>query len=291
MPVIHYRADKVVTNLLNTQKTTATVKATTTIVKPAKTTATAKATAKATGTSTTNLLESFTSVIATAVKPVTSATVTSPSLTPARTSSIATSTPITSSSTTTPTLTASTHSKAEVKSPSSASASSSASAAISSTHVPAVAAGIVGGIVGVVVTALIVAFFLRRWNHKRHRKGRESINFNPDQFRRSAVMLQDPHPMGSSAAGSIRSAVMEERHPSEAATRMVAYQYPVTHTPMSPAFYAPPYGSPRDVQQQIYSPYPYPYRGYPPDPHYGVRRYPADTASVHGYGQRESATT
>ncbi|KAJ7147862.1 hypothetical protein C8R43DRAFT_524556, partial [Mycena crocata] len=161
-------------------------------------------------------------------------------------------------------------SKVAVASPSSAPATTPSS----STSVTPIIAGIAGSLAGVAVTAILIAFFFRRWN-RRTRQGRESINFDPKEFRRSALMLEDPRPHAS----SVRSVPMDYRQASMApAPALNQYQqYPV-HAPSSPGFYSAPqyFGTPPDVHQYYGSPavdYHQPYaapgveQGYPPPSH------------------------
>ncbi|KAJ7205411.1 hypothetical protein GGX14DRAFT_397550 [Mycena pura] len=111
-----------------------------------------------------------------------------------------------------------------------------------------VAVAIVSSLVGLAITGLIVALFLRRWSRKRKDRQRESMNFHPSTFRRSAVtaMLQDPltprlhaHDFGAGASfrsGSVQSDYM---YRNSARTAVAAFhQYPYG-MPASTATYTP----------------------------------------------------
>jgi hypothetical protein len=105
-------------------------------------------------------------------------------------------------------------------------------------------------LVGVFALALLISFFLRRWNRSRSRvRPRESINFNPDEFRRSAVALKDDH-----------SARFTEQkgYPASAYRPGSAYQAPAMAGPTQ-ATQARPYTPEYSYQQpqQMYAPAPY----------------------------------
>ncbi|KAK7064622.1 hypothetical protein R3P38DRAFT_2825577 [Favolaschia claudopus] len=56
-----------------------------------------------------------------------------------------------------------------------------------------IAAAVVGTLVGIIALSMLVSFVLRRWNRSRTRKlrARESMDFNANDFRRSAAVLKD----------------------------------------------------------------------------------------------------
>ncbi|KAJ7205417.1 hypothetical protein GGX14DRAFT_644523 [Mycena pura] len=105
-----------------------------------------------------------------------------------------------------------------------------------------VAVAIVSSLVGLAITGLIVALFLRRWSRKRKDRQRESMNFDPSTFRRSAVtaMLQDPlpprlhaHDFGAGASfrsGSVQSDYRDSAHTAVAAFHQYPYGMPASES-------------------------------------------------------------
>ncbi|KAK0214921.1 hypothetical protein IW262DRAFT_1465701 [Armillaria fumosa] len=73
---------------------------------------------------------------------------------------------------------------------SSAVASASASSTGGTSNTGAIIGGVAAGIIGLALVIGMIGFFLRRWRTKR----RERDEFDASQFRRSAVMMQDPPP-------------------------------------------------------------------------------------------------
>ncbi|KAK0436889.1 hypothetical protein EV421DRAFT_1907667 [Armillaria borealis] len=73
---------------------------------------------------------------------------------------------------------------------SSAVASASASSTGGTSNTGAIIGGVAAGVIGLALVIGIIGFFLRRWRTKR----RERDEFDASEFRRSAVMMQDPPP-------------------------------------------------------------------------------------------------
>lgn len=71
---------------------------------------------------------------------------------------------------------------------SAAASSTSSVAPSSSTNAAPIIGAVGGGIVGAIVIAIIAAFIIRRMRKKRDNR---ALNFDPDNFRRSAVLLDD----------------------------------------------------------------------------------------------------
>ncbi|KAJ6574667.1 hypothetical protein B0H19DRAFT_1125149 [Mycena capillaripes] len=194
----------------------------------------------------TDPLGGITSVIASIFSPppssVTSAT------TPSTTSII--SIPTTTSSTltsadptTTIDVTATTTPSATQSSSTSSSPSPSPSASATPTN-HTVAATVAGVLVAVFALVLIISFFLRRWNRSRSRvRPRESINFNPEEFRRAGTTLGDDR--------------SEQKYMEQKVYAGSAYHAPSmgAHQP-GPGTYPPEYLHPQQPQQ-IYSPHPH----------------------------------
>ncbi|KAJ7356880.1 hypothetical protein DFH08DRAFT_850422 [Mycena albidolilacea] len=183
---------------------------------------------------------------------------TTPATTPDTTSATPTTIPTTTSTTPTSTLPPTT---VEVDvtstmkaSQASASVSPSASATDTPTSHSAVAAAVIGSLVGAFALILLVAFFLRRWNRSRSRvRPRESINFDPNLFRRSAAALKDDE----SARFTEQKGYLESAA-GGAATRAFTPE-PRAFSPEYPFQEAQPmYAHGAYSQQQIYSPQPYP---------------------------------
>ncbi|EAU90629.1 hypothetical protein CC1G_09869 [Coprinopsis cinerea okayama7 len=140
----------------------------------------------------------FTSVSTLIRSPTTSSTPTSSSTTPTSTSSTpqapATTpttptvivAPTTSDITTVPVRTITSYVRSPSSTASNAAASNAAEDTEGGTNTGAVVGGIIGGIAGIAALAFIIAFFLRR------QRKRDSNTFNASEFRRSAILMNDP---------------------------------------------------------------------------------------------------
>ncbi|KAJ7917737.1 hypothetical protein B0H13DRAFT_1870041 [Mycena leptocephala] len=255
MPVVHYRRAAVASvppattkNAVVTTKKSPVTKVP--VVPTAKTVATAKVPPTTVVPSTTTAVPPTTVI----VLPSSSSIIPSPTLPPVRTTAQL------------PTKTAAAHTSTVSSASPSVSVPPSSTSAFSITPI---IAGIAGSLAGVAVTALLIAFFFRRWNRRSRGRGRESINFEPKAFRRSALMLEDPRPPRapafSNGNGSIRSVQMDYQHAMAAGyghPPMAPYhQYPVmmqsptsVYTPDSPRFGTLDSAAPRYATPEYFSP-------------------------------------
>ncbi|KAF7367313.1 GYF domain-containing protein [Mycena sanguinolenta] len=205
LPVIHHRrqVDDPLTNIFGT--TTAATETT-----PATTVPTTTAATTTADDPLSDPLGGLTSALGSILSPIIPTTTSSsvvPSTTPSTTSTTpTTTTPTTTSTPTTPPVstlppttvnvdvTSTTTPLGAQTSGTIPSSSSSASATPAATNHSAIAIGIGCTLVGLFALGLLISFFLRRWNRNRSRmQSRESINFNPDEFRQSAAVLKDDH--------------------------------------------------------------------------------------------------
>ncbi|KAF9530333.1 hypothetical protein CPB83DRAFT_892624 [Crepidotus variabilis] len=138
-------------------------------------------------------------------------------------SSSSSTTSSTSTTSTTPSLTTTITPKAAITTThivttskavsSAASSATSTAVASNSSSTGAIVGGVGGGILGAIVIAIFAAFVVRRMRRKRDDR---ALNFDPDNFRRSAVLLPDDY-------GSAKPTLpgMAEKHAGGAAS----YQY------------------------------------------------------------------
>ncbi|KAJ7187614.1 hypothetical protein GGX14DRAFT_547154 [Mycena pura] len=159
------------------------------------------------------------------------------------------STPISTLSTISSPSTIPVHStKAQASAVASASVTAVPSPAAASISATTVAVAIVSSLVGLAISGLIIAFFLRRWSRKRKDRQRESMNFHPSTFRRSAVMLEDPlpprvhaHDFGAGASfrsGSAQSDYRDSAHTAVAAFHQYPYGMPASAATYTPQHYS-----------------------------------------------------